>query len=1252
MRITPLFALVLIAALALIGTAAGGNATFQNGNDGYIAKPAGTSYVSPVVHSAGYDCYVVKADQYSQPMSSPSQASNYYAFTIPNSIAAGSSSDQMLVYMFKSDGSTTGYSGGGYIYYSATGVTAPYTVRIHAVREDNNVAVYVGDTKVFQSSNGKHTQQPYYWAVQAGTTGIYTKYADDIAVGQTSNNMVGIMPSDWYIAKDLVEPSMSGMYTAAGVNKYNTLMHASYAVDGDPVGATISIDGDHQVQSLNEYVTGLTVKDLSGAYVPVKQKSGLITFNLTQFMATKSFGRHTVQLHTSDGQTIEEEFWYKASASTETTIGWDRAIYAPQDNIEITTTISNDHWLPGVYGYKACILDSTTGEYMENWSVTSQTQIHSTTASSDLFPVSGEYLTVLYAIDSTGTEALMDLDSCQVYNNKIIYSGTVYNAQQGTVLDGTSVTVIQSGTTYTDTTGSDGTFEITGLEKDVTTSITFAKTGYITFASNSSFGEYKRYEVAVALSPANPSHSGTTVFGAVRCYPIGSLVASPAVKILKDGALINSTTATVGGFYIFDGLDPTTTYTIEADKTGYVHYSNAVVTGSAGSLTQMDPWLLPQYHLNILLKDAVTQATITKQMAVTIGSQSVQTTNGSVSFDAVDMGNCSIAVIGDGYDPYQTSITMAGDRSETLYITPSAIPIVTTIGLTPTPTPAIVGLTGKVYDGMTGAPITGATVNVTAAQGAIVRYDTSDGSGAYDIVNIQNNVLTTINASATGYTHQAFSFTPVGSAAYVLDLYMYRTDESTNPTHTPTAGLAGAGGSVLGGPYHELVESPTVTASNATWSGPATVDSNHVWYFTDLDPNSAYNFTASASGFITRSVPATTGAENSFTIVPIILDALYDVTIEIHDVDSKALVLQPVQVTCSNGIVQNTTTGSTTFTNLEYATYVFSAASEGYQQGGISALAYATHTEYLYLSKIPTGGGNNIEYSIPPKHVELVARNLFGVPLSGVSVTVQGQNTTLPDRGLLSAIFGWTEDYSDVNLANATMTGMTGTDGAVSFLMTDSVNYQVHFTDSTRGIDQTYELMPHDTQYIYLLGASVIAPGVGMPNLTLWADGADGASPILRGSYSDPAGTTSALWFIVEKQNGTVRTEVSNQSFGAVQSAAASFAVNHTTGDMYSWGWKAETEVRGPVEQWSGITLHSRLIDFGIESGWYFWISACFLFIFAGLFSGMTSRFGFVLLPLFALLLWYIGWLETSIATLGLAMVAGLLMYISKVQVG
>lgn len=1246
-----LLPLLLVAALALVGVAtAGASENFQNG-PGMAYRAAGSpmEITNPATINSpisGFQELRYVIDGFGRNTLLPGTPANEASFVVGGLMTKSTNAQTLTtdrIYVYGAGGT---YIANMYltgIDYCNPDYNNLYNAfRFTFRRIDQKLYLYVNEQQV--KDLGAVSSQPSFY--------VFPGNADDFTIGSIAGGVLGGAPDTWYVAKDIIEPSMNGLYDGNGLNIRNTKMYVSYNIFGDPETATIAIDGDYQKTTIQPKYIPFRVD--STWYNNTPTYSGIHEFNLTEFMSEKEYGRHTIELTTSTG-TVSTDFYYKGAATLSTTITFDRDVYVQQDPVVINSTIGTTYWQPGVYSYYGTLYDPFSGEFKgSNWSITTQTQTHTTTVASDLFPASGEYITMLFAVDSQGNHILLDEDTAQVYTDKVAFSGTVWDAVQRTVISGATVSLTQGGTAASQTTGSDGRFEFLGLSKDVLTQLSASKTGFVTAWSNTTPTEYKRYEVDILLLNSSIAHTGEAVFGAVRCYPDGATVGGAAVQILKDGVQVNSTTAAEKGFYLFDGLDEATTYTIEAQKTGYADYSNAVMTGGGGSLTQFDPWLLPQYDysLTVNLKNAVTNQTITGQMAVSVGGQSVQTTTGTATFNSVPAGACQVAVVGDGYDPYQTDpFDLSRDTTKTLYITPGIVVVTTTPGMTPTPTPAIIDMGGTVYDGMTGLPIQGATVTVEMGQGGTTRSDTSDANGAYGIPNLQNGVLTTVNATAEGYEHTPFSFTPQGAAEYVVNVVMYRTDESENPTIDPQPGKAGAGGMVLGGDMHLPLNSPTVTASNGTWNGTATVTDTGVWYFDNLEPNAAYDFTASDEGYVTNTVQATMGAPDSFTVVEIVLAGVYDVTIEIHDAESYAIIYKPVSLTLSNGVKGNTSTGSYVFTNLQYAQYVVTAACEGYTAGGLSFVAYGDHTEYLYLSKLPVSGGSSIQYDIPPKPVEILARNIFGVPLSGVAVSVQGGATTLPDRGLLAAFFGWGDDYSSADLANATMTGTTGSDGGITFMMTDALKYNVTFSDPARGIDETVELMPHDTQYMFILGSMGAAPVAGMPNMTLWADGAEGASPTLRGYYSDPAGTTSALYFVVERINGTVRTEVNNQSLGAVQTASPSYAVDHTTGAMYSWGFRATTPDRGALQQWNGITLHSRLVELPIEESAYFWVSMCLVFLFAGLFSGNNIKYGFVAFPMFCGVLWYIGWLDIAGITLGIVMVLGVLMYLAKVQV-
>ena len=74
------------------------------------------------------------------------------------------------------------------------------------------------------------------------------------------------------------------------------------------------------------------------------------------------------------------------------------------------------------------------------------------------------------------------------------------------------------------------------------------------------------------------------------------------------------------------------------------------------------------------------------------------------------------------------------------------------------------------------------------------------------------------------------------------------------------------------------------------------------------------------------------------------------------------------------------------------------------------------------------------------------------------------------------------------------------------------------------------------------------------------------------------------------------------------------------------------------------------LWDLGLEEDeyqYYTWISIALLILVGAMFSGITVRYGAVFVPMFALLLWYVGWLRFAgdIGILGVAMVLGVLFY-------
>jgi hypothetical protein len=114
--------------------------------------------------------------------------------------------------------------------------------------------------------------------------------------------------------------------------------------------------------------------------------------------------------------------------------------------------------------------------------------------------------------------------------------------------------------------------------------------------------------------------------------------------------------------------------------------------------------------------------------------------------------------------------------------------------------------------------------------------------------------------------------------------------------------------------------------------------------------------------------------------------------------------------------------------------------------------------------------------------------------------------------------------------------------------------------------------------------------------------------------------------------------------------ASDSYVVAHTSGASYVWGVVASHQDFGTVEKWNGITLHSRLIDLGLEEVYYVWISIAAIIMFTAIFSGSNSKYGYILVPLFAGILWWIGWMPVSFLVWSSMLAVGVIAYFTRAQ--
>jgi len=213
--------LALLALCLLVVPAAGWQDDFQSGTAyGWTATftvypeyPDHTSWVR-IVEKPYSDTYAMEIKRYWDMCSAyanPNQKFNYCAFTTRGRV-----------------GDYGGYTTASIGIYSESGAllcTLPCTDCFSESGSHYRVEVICDGTKADLYRNGVMLRsvtcngQPYNIRFSvAGGTYVYPAYIwiDDVVIGGSEPNIIGIIPADWYVLKHPTDPTMHGLYNSAG----------------------------------------------------------------------------------------------------------------------------------------------------------------------------------------------------------------------------------------------------------------------------------------------------------------------------------------------------------------------------------------------------------------------------------------------------------------------------------------------------------------------------------------------------------------------------------------------------------------------------------------------------------------------------------------------------------------------------------------------------------------------------------------------------------------------------------------------------------------------------------------------------------------------------------------------------------------------------------------------------------------------------------------------------------------------------
>ena len=331
------------------------------------------------------------------------------------------------------------------------------------------------------------------------------------------------------------------------------------------------------------------------------------------------------------------------------------------------------------------------------------------------------------------------------------------------------------------------------------------------------------------------------------------------------------------------------------------------------------------------------------------------------------------------------------------------------------------------------------------------------------------------------------------------------------------------------------------------------------------------------------------------------------VEIDVRDVETKERIMAFTANMMDT--LKTSTSGETVWTNVTNGEHLITVTAEGYATGTTTvymANSYINTTVYL-LRQSPY---------YTPHWVRFYLTNILMQPYSDVNVSVA---------------------YVSAAGENITLTGITGTDGAVAFLLTPTFRHTITFTSTSQGIDKTITLYPKDTEY-WIIAKAVDGGWADYDHdptryihISVSKHEINDTHAFINVTYLDDLNMTTALRMWVNQTNASdlLGAEIMIDSWDAPannSSVSHSFVVTNYRGQDYmAYVWHEHDEFGTTYSR--PIRFIGILIDLGLPTISYAYISFTILFFMAAMFGATSTSIGGIVTCVTGWLLYAIGWL-------------------------
>jgi len=446
---------------------------------------------------------------------------------------------------------------------------------------------------------------------------------------------------------------------------------------------------------------------------------------------------------------------------------------------------------------------------------------------------------------------------------------------------------------------------------------------------------------------------------------------------------------------------------------------------------------------------------------------------------------------------------------------------------------------GYTYDAENGTILN--ETNVNFIQSSSWYNDTSNATGYYELDGLSDSIEININASKTNFSHEVFTFTPLTSKLYTTNLYLF-----------PTRSLNGTSiveGMTVDYPLHQAVGNATVNLYNATWSNTTTSNAFGYYQFNLSLVNGTYTVNATLSGYDNSTQYSITVIKNESTVQNIVLNQKKLLTVTAIDSETNNPILN---FTASvDGMTTTVGDGDAEF-YLDWGLYTVTVTSSGYYSNSENVLMDRNRSVEISLIKTDS------DYYVP-HYVKFTVQNIWGTKHNGMDVSVyEGTDTT------------------------NTYNGTTGSDGSVTFKLSETTQYRITFINSTAGISETRTLYPVDDHY-YIIVSSLLnnwdtydVPIYDAIDFTISKTTINNTHVYINVSFNDSLAETTDLKVYLNQTNESDYFNQSNLdtwNAGAVSSGLHSFIVEDYAGQSYITRLVVEHTTYGTIDSTYSVSF-------------------------------------------------------------------------------